>query len=276
MDGKAECTIGSTIGEHKSLGQHKLPQLSSDKKRKSEDISVTVDVEDNDKENQASNDWQKLFHALQAQRETKAEALLYEYVRESEERERLMRTYNQELENANQQLRAAQSNSNEKEREQELQNQVQALQAKVAHQDATIRAYQQLTGTTLSNIRVPTILQSETNSGDPTTGLVNTNSNTAETNANKSTLDCVCTVENPETKVKTKFRISAVSPVLTGDEEDDKEAEALSFLKYESLENNEPLPDFLRAEIEFESTQLPQLLQNVLRGIFPEEEEEGE
>ena len=44
-----------------------------------------------------------------------------------------------------------------------------------------------------------------------------------------------------------------------------------TLLKYQPLENPERLPDFLHEEIEFESTELPPLLQNVLRGIFPEE-----
>jgi hypothetical protein len=155
MAGRLNDMIGSAMGEHKGPGDHQLRLLSSAKKRKSTDISGTVDF-DNDKENNASKDWEKLFHELQAERVTKAEALLYAHVRESEERERLMRSYNQELENANQQLRAAKSNTPEQEhREQELENQVQALQTKVAQQNATIRAYQQLTGTTLSNVRVP-------------------------------------------------------------------------------------------------------------------------
>jgi hypothetical protein len=263
MAGRLNDMIRSTMGEHKSPGQHQLPLLSSAKKRKSTDMSGTADDNDTDKENNLSKDWEKLFHAIQAERVTKAEALLHAHVRESEERERLMRTYNQELENANQALRAAKSNAPEQEhRERELENQVQALQAKVAKHDATIRAYQQLTGATLSIVGVPPKLESETNSIDQTTtGQVN-----------KCVLDYVCTVQNSETNVKTKFRISTVSAVQSG-EDKKRAAEAPTILKYESLENNEPLPDFLREEIEFESTQLPQLLQNVLRGIFPEEEE---
>jgi hypothetical protein len=283
MAGNVRDTIGSTMEKHTIPDQHQIPLLSSDKKRKVTGVNGTVDDLEDDKENKASNtstkDWEELFHALQAERVTKAEALLHAYVRESEERESLMRSYNQELENANQKLRATKSNSPEQnhQREQELQNQVQALQSQVAQQDATIRAYQQLTGTTLSNIRVPPKLESETkNSTDQTaTGLAN-NSKEGESNSIHGTLDCVCTVQNTETNVKTKFRISTVPAVLiSGEAEDNKKhaAVAPSFLKYQSLENNEPLPDFLQEEIEFESTQLPQLMQNVLRGIFPEDEE---
>ena len=207
---------------------------SSCKKRKTITSSVsTINHEKENNQNEQSN-WEQLYHQLKAERVTKAESLLYAYQEESEEREQLMRSYNQELEQDNKRLkRGALIVSQQKQQIQDLQKQMQELKALQAKQETTIGIYRAMTGATLSNL------------------------------PNNNQLDCDCTFTNPETKVTTTFRLSTV-------QKDPAPEQAI--LKYTPLENPQPLPSFLHEEIEFESTQLPPLLQNVLRGIFPEDE----
>lgn len=227
-----------------SQGQDDLRAASairqgSTKKRKVEDIDSGVE----DASNQVR--WENLFRELQAERITKAEELLHAHVRECEEREKLMRSYNQELESENQALRSKLATEPEQQQQlQELQTQLKDLQSKLSVQNATIQAYQKLTGTTLSNVCV--------NDEDDI----------------KHFLECECTVQNTESKTTTRFQISTVFSSDKANEEDTRGA----ILKYRSLENPHQLPEFLHEEIEFESSQLPPLLQNVLRGMFPEED----
>lgn len=201
----------------------------------------------------ATTDWETLFKALQAERVTKAEALLYAYRQESEEREKLMRSYNLELEDENQKLKSELTAKAEQTQQfQDLENQVQQLQTTMESQAVTIQAFQKFTGATLSNF-------ASSDKNDTT---------------KHDSLNCDCTVTNPETKVMTKFRITTVSSNaaaknLTDENGDDNKQDTL--LKYQILENPTPLPEFLHEEIEFESSQLPPLLQNVLAGIFPDE-----
>ncbi|CAB9507133.1 expressed unknown protein [Seminavis robusta] len=249
-----------------------LCQQLSWKKRKSAD---GIDYND-DKDN--NQDWETLFYALQRERVTQAEALLQAHTRESEEREKLMRTYNQELESENNTLRGQAAKAGEQlQRQQELETQLQQLQDRLSQQEATIHAYQQLTGATLSNVQLPQQTDDKKNkeksptSGDDEEEEASTDKKEDEPSQE---LDFVCCVKNPETKVATKFRISTVpSTEETMTEEQQSTEPAGTILKYAMLENPKHLPEFLQGEIEFESTQLPPLLQNVLRGIFPEEEE---
>jgi len=221
--------------------------LSTKKKDYDRDVAKNNNTETGEQDentcnkNQTQKNWEQLFNELQAERVTKAEALLYAYTRESEERERLMRSYNQELEHENQKLKSqASEDGQQKQAIQDLQSRVEEFEKTVSNQTATIRAYQQLTGTTLSNVE----------------GIQNE-------------LHCDCTVANPETKTSTKFRISTVSSSNT--DETSEDAAPSSLLRYQPLENPDPLPEFLHEEIEFESSQLPPLLQNLLSGIFPDE-----
>ena len=220
------------------------------------------------------NNWEQLYKELAAERVTKPEQLFYAYRRESEEREKLMRSYNHDLENDNQALKSQLANSTEqKQTIQTLQNQLAEGKATISNQAATIRAFQQMTGATLSNVHEVAT------------------SNDERAAAHEIGYDCTMENKNPHSrKARTKFRISVVGRVPVPvdhhqqpqqqqkEEENDNEASEASdktttttLLKYQPLENPQPLPEFLHEEIEFESTELPPLLQNVLRGIFPEE-----
>lgn len=221
------------MGDHCNRLDDTTSQLSARKKRKVEDTDGEV------QESRDQNDWEKLFKELQAERVTKAEELLHSYVRESEEREKLMRSYNQDLEAENQVLRSKLSSQPEQHQQlQDLKKQLEDLQSKLSNQTATIQVYEKLTATTVT---------------------VNDN------NREHQNMDCDCTVLNPDTKGTTKFRISTVSEGGAGQ---------LEILKFSPLENPQPLPEFLQEEIEFPSSQLPPLLQNVLRGMYPDEDDE--
>lgn len=225
---------------------------------------------DNNYSDSTPRNWEQLYNDLAAERLTKPEQLFYAYRQESEEREKLMRDYNQDLENDNQRLKSSlASNTELKQTIQNLQNELAEGQATLSRQAATIRAYQQMTGATLSNIQ-----EAASSNGAP----------------NDIGYDCIMENKNPgSSNARTKFRISVVGkisveadlqePKPTSSESQKEPSETsrdtttatTTLLKYQPLENPERLPDFLHEEIEFESTELPPLLQNVLRGIFPEE-----
>jgi len=207
--------------------------------------------------------WEQLYHELAEERITKPEQLFYAYRRESEERENLMREYNQELEQENRDLKSQLADHSQQEKNSErLQKEVNDLRAAVFHQKATIQAFKQMTGTTLSNVQV---------TGD-------------DTNCIPIGYDCTTENQHSKTKTHTKFRISVVENGTVSSTMDIHNASSApppppptttttttTLLKYQPLENPESLPEFLHEEIEFESTELPPLLQNVLRGIFPED-----
>ena len=140
--------------------------------------------------------------------------------------------------------------------------------------EATIQAYQQLTGATLINIRIPTRSELETTTSMDQIGPATVADNQkAETNKERH-IRLHLYGTNPETMVKTEFSISSVPIAVIGGKQDKMEdIEAATVSQYHPLEINTSLPDFLQEETEFESTQLPQLLQNVLCAIFPEEDE---
>jgi flagellar motility protein MotE (MotC chaperone) len=240
MTDDAEQLCCSSVSKENAPKNH---AASSSKKRKMCNSSCSDEVRDD-----GQTDWENLFKALQAERVTKAEALMYAYRRESEEREKLMRAYNQELEHDNKKLKDEISRVDEQKIQiQELQKQVEELKSTTAEQGAVIRIYKSFTGATFSNFTV--------------------------SEDKHKALDCDCTVKNPETKFETKFRISTVSADgNNADGQNEETAEGMEILKYQPLKSQEILPDFLHGEIEFQSSQLPPLLQNILRGIFPDEE----
>lgn len=263
-------TETGVLKENEPNEQPETKLASSCKKRR---INANCTNGNNDSDPTPKN-WEQLYKELAAERITKPEQLFYAYRQESQERETLMRDYNQDLENDNKKLKASLADHTEqKQTVQNLKNQLAEKDATLSHQAATIRAYQQMTGATLSNIQqVAGIHDAE---------------------PNDIGYDCTMENKNPGShNARTKFRISVVGkiPLDTDPSEPQKPGEQqqqqttkepseksptstamTTLLKYQPLENPEHLPDFLHEEIEFESTELPPLLQNVLRGIFPEE-----
>jgi hypothetical protein len=73
----------------------------------------------------------------------------------------------------------------------------------------------------------------------------------------KGSKSCDCTIRNSETKRASKFRLSPLS----------KET-----MRFEPISHAEHLPSFLHQAIDFEISQCPALLQNILSGMFPEEQ----
>ena len=79
-------------------------------------------------------------------------------------------------------------------------------------------------------------------------------------NASKQ-VSCDCTVSNPETKKTTTFRLTSCQGNET------------PMIKYEPIgKPDESLPSFLHGAIEFDASQAPALMQNVLKGMFPDED----
>jgi hypothetical protein len=73
----------------------------------------------------------------------------------------------------------------------------------------------------------------------------------------KGSKSCDCTIRNSETKRASKFRLSPLS----------KET-----MRFEPISHAEHLPSFLHQAIDFEISQCPALMQNILSGMFPEEQ----
>lgn len=107
------------------------------------------------------------------------------------------------------------------------------MQATIDKQAKEIALYQVLTGTSLCNV-------------DPSKHVA-----------------CDCTVTNSEDKKTTKFRLDSSE---TGEQTE-------MMIKYEPIgKPDASLPEFLYHAIEFEASQAPALMQNVLKGMFPDEE----
>lgn len=71
-------------------------------------------------------------------------------------------------------------------------------------------------------------------------------------------VSCDCTVTNKETKQSTSFRLESTTDDM---------------IEYGPIgKPDASLPEFLHNVIEFEPSQAPVLMQNVLKGIFPEED----
>jgi hypothetical protein len=43
------------------------------------------------------------------------------------------------------------------------------------------------------------------------------------------------------------------------------------YMRFQPLENPDPLPAFLHQDIDFEAVECPGLFQNILKGIYPDE-----
>ena len=71
-------------------------------------------------------------------------------------------------------------------------------------------------------------------------------------------VSCDCLITNPENKQSTSFRLTT----------SEKEA---SIIQYEPLSNFASLPEFLHEAIEFDITQTPALMQNILKSMFPDD-----
>ena len=70
---------------------------------------------------------------------------------------------------------------------------------------------------------------------------------------------CDCLINNLESKQSTSFRLTS----------SEKEA---SLIQYEPLSNFASLPEFLHEAIEFDVTQAPALMQNILKSRFPDDD----
>jgi predicted RNase H-like nuclease (RuvC/YqgF family) len=115
---------------------------------------------------------------------------------------------------------------------QEKAKEMEGMQVTMEKQEKEIELHRILTGTTLSKV-----------------------------DATKQ-VSCDCSVTNPETKKSTSFRLTSTEG-----------NEAGIMIKYEPVgKPDSSLPAFLHEAIEFDSSQTPALMQNVLKGMFPDED----
>lgn len=116
----------------------------------------------------------------------------------------------------------------------EKKKEMEGMQATIESQNKESALYRVLTGITVDNI-----------------------------DASKQ-VSCDCTVTNPETKRSTKFRLVSSSETSSSE---------TAMIKYEPVgKPDSSLPAFLQNAIEFDTSQAPALMQNVLKGMFPDED----
>jgi chromosome segregation ATPase len=180
--------------------------------------------------------WHDMFWSLKRERETEAEALLQAFAVESEKREESLKTLVHHLEIQVEDLKEALEQSEQVGKE--------ALEAsKQLNQEAD---------------ELRTTIQKQQH--EITLYRTLTAASLSNIDASKEVaFDCL--VVNPEIKQSTSFRLES------------SEKEAL-LIKYEPLSQpNASLPVFLHEAIEFHVTQTPALMQNVLKSMFPDDDE---
>jgi chromosome segregation ATPase len=177
-----------------------------------------------------------MFWSLRRERETEAEAQLQAFAAESEKREESLMTLVHHLE--------IQVKNIKEELEKSEQVGKEALEAsKLVNQEAD-----ELRTTTQKQQHEITMYRTLTG-----TTLFNIDA------SKDVAFDCL--VVNQESKQSASFRL----------ESSEKEA---SFIKYAPRSQpNASLPVFLREAIEFDVTQAPALMQNVLKSMFPDDDE---
>jgi hypothetical protein len=204
--------------------------------------------------NDGNSHWKRLFMSLQQERVTVVERQLFSFMEESEKREDSLKNYICHLESdlveARKSLHLSQSQTTA----------LVELQEKL--DDTEIR---------LQTVRAEnTRLQDQLDSKDRTNSLLKAQIRCLndevhiyklliQTEVARGTEGSIeCCVTNNVKEIATKFRLSKV--------EDDK------MLMYEPIENPKPLPSFLQQAIEFERVDCPALIQNILKGVFPDDE----
>ena len=230
------------------------------KRRASEGMRPLAELEDAEE----AGYWRKMFKALQAERITAAEGQLYAFMEESEKREgslkRYIRQLESDLEEAKKALLLSQNQADEVVG---LQNQVEELEGVVrgsARQCDDLMESQRANKEELESLQKQVeAVQEENRLYKLMSGLEI--SVAKEAPASASGEGFACKVFNPETLVKAGFRISSTK---------DNNSNEGGMMKFEPTENAEVLPRFLHNPIEFEPSQCPALLQNVLKAIFSE------
>jgi chromosome segregation ATPase len=198
--------------------------------------------------------WKRLFMSLQQERVTVVERQLFSFMEESEKREDSLKNYICHLESdlveARKSLLLSQGQATAlvelQEKLDDTQMRMQTMRAEI------MRLQDQLEAKDRANSH----LKAQLTNLDDDVQMYKLLIQTEVTRGVEGSIECCVT--NTIKEITTKFRLSNL--------EDDK------MMMYEPLENPKPLPVFLQQAIEFERADCPALIQNILKGVFPEEE----
>lgn len=192
--------------------------------------------------------------SLQRERVTAVESQLYTFMQDSEKREDALKKYIHDLESDLDEAKKALTLSQEQATDiVELEGQVEELHGVIkesAAQCEELIAEKESQETANGTLRQ----QMDTLEKKQALYRLVTGMEVVSSSGDENSFDC-CVV-NSETSVTTKFRLTSLNDG--------------HMMKFEPTENTQPLPSFLHNAIEFERTQCPALLQNVLKGVFPE------
>lgn len=198
--------------------------------------------------------WKRLFMSLQQERVTVVERQLFSFMEESEKREDSLKNYICHLESdlveARKSLHLSQSQATAlvelQEKLDDSEMRIQTVRAEIT------RLQDQLEAKDGAN----SVLKAQISCLNDEVQVYKLLIQTEVTRGTEGSIEC-CVTNNGK-KITTKFRLSKL--------EDDK------MMMYEPVENPTPLPSFLQQAIEFERVDCPALIQNILKGIFPDDE----
>ena len=216
-------------------------------------VVAVAHTSNNDNDSGGSH-WKQLFMSLQQERVTAIESQLISFMEDSEKREDALKNYIRHLESdlkhANMSLEVSQSQTTDLV---ELQEKLNGADDRMETMSAEV---DQLKDDIEAKDAVCRLLGSKLMDREDEIEMYKLLTHTDVSRGEQDSIECC--VMNPIKEISTKFRLSKV--------EDEK------MMKYEPVENPEILPAFLHEAIEFETADCPSLIQNILKGVFPDEE----
>jgi len=193
-----------------------------------------------------------MFYSLQNQRVTEAEEQLHAFAEESETREESLKAYIHHLETHVKDLKENRSQETGRKEMEEMQATMNSQKKELDEMKVTLKeTRKEVEG-----------MQATVESQKKEIELHRLLTGTTFTNVDASKqVSCDVTVKNSETNKSTKFRLESL---------EDNET---PMIKYEPIgKADSSLPEFLHDAIEFDTSQAPALMQNVLQGMFPDED----
>ena len=203
---------------------------------------------------QGESHWKRLFMSLQQERVTIAERQLFTLMEESEKREEALKNYIRHLESD---LVASKHSLEESQCQA---TQIVEVQGKLEEAEMRMEIMRvdlaKLHDQVDAKDRTNSLLTEKLSDRDDDIHIYKLLTQTEVTRSEEGAIECCVT--NTLKGITTTFRLS--------------ELPDQSMMKYEPVENPTPLPAFLRQAIEFETADCPTLMQNILKGVFPDEE----
>lgn len=261
------CVCGHTSNKYKAVvampfsnidqNQNKENDHRSRKRRASEGTMLKpkpVAAEQDKSQDQGQSHWKRLFMSLQQERVTVAERQLFTLMAESDKREEALKNYIRHLESD---LVAAKLKLEECQVQAaqivDVQGKLEDAEMRIEIMKVDLAKLHDQVGAKDSTNRLQTATLSQR---DDVIQMYKLLTQAEVTRGEDGAIECC--VRNTLKNITTTFRLT--------------EFQDQSMMKYEPVKNPEPLPAFLHQAIEFETADCPALMQNILKGVFPDEE----